>query len=158
VLRSAPTASQCRDDEPTFLQPEAIGEFADAAKRSIYDVIRLRRDVRHFRVGAEVAPDVLRRILEAAHSAPSVGLSQPWGFVLVRDRVVRERIRESLLRARAIEAERYSPARRSAYLAHLGSIPQRVRCGRPARTRGTGARHDVSARDASRERRLCRVG
>jgi 5,6-dimethylbenzimidazole synthase len=69
-------------------------------------------------VGAEVAPETLRRILGAAHSAPSVGLSQPWGFVLVRDPVVRGRIRESFLRARAIEAARYAPARRGAYLAH----------------------------------------
>lgn len=106
------------DDEPAYLLPEAIGEFADADKHAVYDVIRLRRDVRHFRVGAEVAPETLRRILDAAHSAPSVGLSQPWGFVLVRDAAIRGRIRESFLRARSIEAERYSPGRRSAYLAH----------------------------------------
>jgi 5,6-dimethylbenzimidazole synthase len=118
MLRSPAMDSDRPEHEPAYLQPEAIGEFADADKRAIYDVMRLRRDVRHFRAGAEVAPETLRRILEAAHCAPSVGLSQPWGFVLVRDAEVRARIRESFLRARALEAARFAPARRSAYLAH----------------------------------------
>lgn len=61
---------------------------------------------------------ILRRILGAAHAAPSVGLSQPWGFVIVRDHAVRTRIRESFLRARELEAARYEPDRRAAYLVH----------------------------------------
>lgn len=101
-----------------FLQPEAHAELDAAAKRAVYEVIRLRRDVRHFQTDREVADCVLERILTAAHAAPSVGLSQPWGFVLVRERAVRERIRESFLRCRALEAERFAPARRAAYLAH----------------------------------------
>ena len=48
-----------------------------------YDVLRSRRDVRGEFTGAPVADDVLRRVLDAAHSAPSVGLSQPWDFILV---------------------------------------------------------------------------
>ena len=52
---------------------------------SFYDVVHRRRDVRGEFTGGAVPPDVLRRILGAAHSAPSVGLSQPWDFVLVRD-------------------------------------------------------------------------
>ena len=104
--------------EPTFLQPEAIGEFSPSAKQAVYDCIELRRDVRHFRAGVEVESEKLMRILGAAHRAPSVGLSQPWGFVLVRDVAVRTRIRESFLRARNVEAARFSPARRAAYLTH----------------------------------------
>lgn len=103
---------------PTYLQPQARDEFTVEAKRAVYDVIELRRDVRHFRPDVEVAADVLERILQAAHCAPSVGLSQPWGFVLVRDRVVRTRIRDSFLRARELEAARYPEPRRTAYLAH----------------------------------------
>jgi 5,6-dimethylbenzimidazole synthase len=55
----------------------------------IYDVIHRRRDVRAQFTGEPVPPDVLSRILTAAHAAPSVGLSQPWDFVLVRDPAVR---------------------------------------------------------------------
>jgi nicotinate-nucleotide--dimethylbenzimidazole phosphoribosyltransferase len=98
--------------------PEAVEALAEPARRAIYDVIALRRDVRHFHPDGTVPDDVLERILAAAHLAPSVGFSQPWGFIIVRDRVVRERIRESFLRCRQAEAVRYPPERREAYLAH----------------------------------------
>jgi nicotinate-nucleotide--dimethylbenzimidazole phosphoribosyltransferase len=102
----------------TFLDPEAIAAFPDEARRAVHDVIALRRDVRHFRADRDVDPEILERILEAAHRAPSVGLSQPWGFVVVRDRDVRERIRRSFLACREAEARRFPPERRDAYLAH----------------------------------------
>ena len=56
----------------------------------LYDVIHRRRDVRGQFTGAPVAAGVLDRILAAAHAAPSVGLSQPWDFIVVRDRALRE--------------------------------------------------------------------
>jgi 5,6-dimethylbenzimidazole synthase len=56
----------------------------------LYDVIHRRRDVRGQFTGAPVAAEVLDRILAAAHAAPSVGLSQPWDFILVGDRGLRE--------------------------------------------------------------------
>jgi len=49
----------------------------------IYDTIRRRRDVRSEFTGEAIPAATLRRILEAAHCAPSVGLSQPWDFVVV---------------------------------------------------------------------------
>jgi 5,6-dimethylbenzimidazole synthase len=104
--------------DDVLLEPEAVAELSELAKRAVYDVIRLRRDVRHFQPDREVSEPVLTRILSAAHAAPSVGLSQPWGFVLVRSRAVRERIRHSFLRCREREAARFSPERRAAYLAH----------------------------------------
>ena len=54
-----------------------------------YDVIHSRRDVRGEFNGEPVDEEVLVRVLGAAHSAPSVGLSQPWDFVLVSDASVR---------------------------------------------------------------------
>lgn len=56
----------------------------DTAKvHPIYDTIRRRRDVRSEFTGEAIPAATLRRILEAAHCAPSVGLSQPWDFVVV---------------------------------------------------------------------------
>lgn len=52
---------------------------------TIYDVIRQRRDVRAEFTGELVDDATLLRILDAAHRAPSVGNSQPWDFVVVRD-------------------------------------------------------------------------
>lgn len=51
---------------------------------ALYDVINRRRDTRREFTGEPVADDVLQRVLLAAHNAPSVGMSQPWDFVLVR--------------------------------------------------------------------------
>ncbi|MGZ3428795.1 MAG: nitroreductase family protein, partial [Polyangia bacterium] len=94
-------------------------KFSDEDRRAVYDVIGKRRDIRHFRADAPLADDVLVRILGAAHQAPSVGYSQPWDFVVVRDRARRERIRQSFLRVRAAEAARFAPGeRREQYLAY----------------------------------------
>lgn len=71
----------------------------------LYDVITRRRDVRAEFTGADIAEDVLLRILGAAHAAPSVGLTQPWDFVLVRDESLRRRFREHVQDERAAFAE-----------------------------------------------------
>lgn len=67
---------------------------------SLYESIHRRRDVRGQFTGEEIDPVVLRRVLEAAHAAPSVGLSQPWDFIVVRDQATRERFREHVLSER----------------------------------------------------------
>jgi len=59
-----------------------------------YQVIHRRRDVRGEFTGAPVPGEVLYRVLGAAHAAPSVGLSQPWDFVLVRDLHTRAAFRD----------------------------------------------------------------
>jgi 5,6-dimethylbenzimidazole synthase len=105
-------------DQELFSQPQALVEFEAAAKHAVYEVMRLRRDVRHFEPSKPLDEHVLERILNAAHAAPSVGLSQPWGFVLVRSSSARQQIRESFLRCREREAAGYAPERRAAYLAH----------------------------------------
>ncbi|WP_019144029.1 5,6-dimethylbenzimidazole synthase [Aeromicrobium massiliense] len=60
-------------------------DTTDAPLTDLYDVIARRRDVRAEFTGEPVPEDVLGRVLGAAHSAPSVGHSQPWDFVLVRE-------------------------------------------------------------------------
>jgi nicotinate-nucleotide--dimethylbenzimidazole phosphoribosyltransferase len=97
---------------------ECVDRFGDEARRAIYEVIALRRDVRIFRAGDDVDEETLARILGAAHLAPSVGFSQPWGFVVIRDRERRERIRASFLRCREAESVRYPPERREQYLSY----------------------------------------
>lgn len=52
-----------------------------------YEAIFRRRDVRAEYTGQPLDDAVLHRILEAGHAAPSVGNSQPWDFVIVRDPV-----------------------------------------------------------------------
>lgn len=67
---------------------------------AFYRVIQQRRDVRAEFTGEPIAPDVLERVLGAAHSAPSVGLTQPWDFVLVRDEAIRRKFHEHVMAER----------------------------------------------------------
>jgi 5,6-dimethylbenzimidazole synthase len=57
---------------------------------ALYDVIHRRRDVRGQFTGAPIPSDTLERVLDAAHAAPSVGLSQPWDFILIADPETRQ--------------------------------------------------------------------
>jgi 5,6-dimethylbenzimidazole synthase len=68
--------------------------FPAAERRAIYRVIGERRDMRRFVPGAVVADDVLARLLAAAHSAPSVGLMQPWRFIRITAADLRGRIHD----------------------------------------------------------------
>lgn len=59
--------------------------FGTEARDALYDIIRMRRDVRAEFNGERLDEDTLMRILRAAHHAPSVGNTQPWDFVVVQD-------------------------------------------------------------------------
>ncbi|MGY8828998.1 MAG: 5,6-dimethylbenzimidazole synthase [Pseudomonadales bacterium] len=65
--------------------------FSAEERAAVYRAIAERRDMRHFS-GGEVAPELLARLLEAAHQAPSVGLMQPWRFIRITRPVLREAI------------------------------------------------------------------
>jgi nicotinate-nucleotide--dimethylbenzimidazole phosphoribosyltransferase len=80
--------------------------FADAEREAVYRVIAERRDIRRFRPDP-VGEDVLRRVLEAAHRAPSVGLMQPWRIIVVRDLGRRVAIRSLAQRERLRQADRF---------------------------------------------------
>ena len=88
--------------------PDAWAFPADV-RQGLYDVVAARRDVRRFRPDP-VQDDLLQRVLGAGHAAPSVGHSQPWRFVVVRDAGLRERAawmsdQERLAQAALLEPE-----------------------------------------------------
>jgi len=65
--------------------------FSPDERAAVYRAIAERRDMRHFS-GGTVAPQLLSRLLEAAHQAPSVGLMQPWRFIRISDRQLRGKV------------------------------------------------------------------
>ncbi len=65
--------------------------YSKAEQSAIYRAIAERRDMRHFRPDP-VAPEVLLRLLNAAHHAPSVGLMQPWRFIRITKPEIRQAI------------------------------------------------------------------
>lgn len=65
--------------------------YPDNEKEAIYKVIAERRDMRHF-LPTPIAPELLTKLLQAAHHAPSVGLMQPWRFIRISDTDLRKMI------------------------------------------------------------------
>ena len=80
--------------------------FEDDALAAVHRVIAERRDIRRFRPDP-VPDDVLRRVLESAHRAPSVGLMQPWRFLMVRSIETRSAVRQLAQRERIRQADRF---------------------------------------------------
>jgi len=78
--------------------------FTPEERAAVYRVIGERRDMRHF-AGGSVAPELLSRLLEAAHQAPSVGLMQPWRFIRITRRELRGRIQQLVEEERVRTAE-----------------------------------------------------
>ena len=67
--------------------------YTDQEQTAIYKVIAERRDMRHF-LPTPVANEMLTKILQAAHHAPSVGLMQPWRFIRISDSKLRKQIHQ----------------------------------------------------------------
>lgn len=83
--------------------------FTAPQRRAVYRVIAERRDMRRFVPGAEVPEDVLTRLLQAAHAAPSVGLMQPWRFIRITDGQLRQRIHALVDEERALTGAALGP-------------------------------------------------
>ncbi|MET0286029.1 MAG: nicotinate-nucleotide--dimethylbenzimidazole phosphoribosyltransferase [Polyangiales bacterium] len=91
-------------------------DFTELERNAVYRAIYERRDVRNYRPD-EVPEPVLTRMLEAAHQAPSVGFMQPWNFLLLRDREVRQRIYDHFAEVNTRAAEVWQDDRRHKYQA-----------------------------------------
>jgi len=81
--------------------------FSATEREVIYRLIRSRRDVRQF-APDPIPPEMLLRILEAAHHAPSVGFMQPWNFVLITSPQLRTQIKALFEEINEGEAHRVS--------------------------------------------------
>ena len=83
---------------------ESRHPYDPQALQAVYRVIYERRDMRHF-LPLPIEPVTLRRLLGAAHAAPSVGLSQPWRIVRITDAALRQQIYALVQQERARTAE-----------------------------------------------------
>ncbi|MFF7501470.1 nicotinate-nucleotide--dimethylbenzimidazole phosphoribosyltransferase [Streptomyces lavendulae] len=108
----APDAAEPADtaDAP-LAAPEAVsvGEpapaYDDAEREAVLRVMRERRDIRNGFRTDPIPHEVLLRVLEAAHHAPSVGHSQPWDFVVIRSAETRRTMHELAQRQREAYAK-----------------------------------------------------
>ncbi len=91
-------------------------KFSDEEKNGLYKAIYSRRDVRSHFTSDPIEDEVLTRILNAAHHAPSVGFSQPWNFILIKDYETRNKIKESFEIERKRSSKLVDEPKRSKYL------------------------------------------
>ena len=84
---------------PQPVSPVPAGRFSDNEREAVYRAIHTRRDVRGQFRPDPISEEVLYRLLLAAHHAPSVGLMQPWNFIVIEDASAKSRIREAFRRA-----------------------------------------------------------
>jgi 5,6-dimethylbenzimidazole synthase len=96
-------------------KPHVVGEFTDAEKAGLYKAIYERRDVRD-RFLATPIPDVaIGKLLDAAHHAGSVGFMQPWSFIVIRSKEVKEAVKAVFDQANQAAVEVFEGERRELY-------------------------------------------
>ncbi|MBZ6194693.1 nicotinate-nucleotide--dimethylbenzimidazole phosphoribosyltransferase [Streptomyces olivaceus] len=95
-------ADQILVDVPEVRRPTgpAAPAYDDAERAAVLKVMRERRDIRNGFRSDPIPHEVLLRVLEAAHTAPSVGHSQPWDFVVIRSEDTRRAMHELAMRQR----------------------------------------------------------
>ncbi|MEU0338816.1 nicotinate-nucleotide--dimethylbenzimidazole phosphoribosyltransferase [Streptomyces bobili] len=101
-------ATRAADQEESTAAVEEVREstgpaapaYADAEREAVLKVMRERRDIRNGFRSDPIPHEVLLRVLEAAHTAPSVGHSQPWDFVVIRSADTRRAMHELATRQR----------------------------------------------------------
>ena len=77
--------------------PTDLDSFTSTEKKGLYKAVFSRRDVRSYFIDKKIQDDVLVKILNAAHHAPSVGYSQPWDFILIKNKVTRLKVKNSFI-------------------------------------------------------------
>lgn len=87
----------------------------DLERDALYKIIHSRRDVRKNFISDPIPDEVLERILNAAHHAPSVGFMQPWDFVLVTDEHTKQKIKQGYEAAHSESAQLFAEDKRSTY-------------------------------------------
>ena len=91
-------------------------EFSEVEKAGFYKAIYSRRDVRSHFTSDPIDDKVLTKILNAAHHAPSVGFSQPWNFILIKDSKTKKKIKESFEIEHKYASEKLTDTKKSEYL------------------------------------------
>ena len=92
----------------------AAPDFDAAFRQRLHDLLVWRRDIRHFRTDP-LPPGTLERLIGIACLAPSVGLSQPWRFVIVDDAARRAAVRDNFSACNAEALASYAGDRAQHY-------------------------------------------
>ena len=97
------------------MDPTQQHPFSKAERDAVYKAIFTRRDVRGEFLSQEIPDETLARILKAAHHAPSVGFMQPWDFLLIRSKKVKQQVHQLFVKADAEAAALFEGERQQTY-------------------------------------------
>ncbi|WP_371501343.1 nicotinate-nucleotide--dimethylbenzimidazole phosphoribosyltransferase [Kitasatospora sp. NBC_00374] len=118
AVEHAPTEEQApvqeqapAEEQPAVERGPAAPGYDEAGREAVHQVIRERRDIRNGFRPDPIPHEVLIRVLEAAHTAPSVGYSQPWDFVVIRSAKTRQKMHRLAERQRVAFADSLPKAR-----------------------------------------------
>ena len=94
---------------------EDSNDFSEEERAAVYRTIFSRRDVRGDFLNNPIPDDVLTRVLQAAHHAPSVGFMQPWDFMLISSKEKRQGVHDLFLEANEEAAQMFDGDRQQLY-------------------------------------------
>jgi nicotinate-nucleotide--dimethylbenzimidazole phosphoribosyltransferase len=125
--------------------------FAEHERAGVWRAIAERRDIRRFRTDPLPEP-LLQRLLEAAHQAPSVGLMQPWRFILIRSEHTKAAMQALAARERLVQADHFDGRARQYLDLKIEGIREAplsicVCCDRDSRGREVLGRHTIPDTD-----------
>jgi 5,6-dimethylbenzimidazole synthase len=95
---------------------EMTDRFTPEEKNGLYKAIHSRRDVRSHFISKPIEDEILSRILNAAHHAPSVGFSQPWNFILIKNPQTKLKVKESFKKEKERSSHLIEDPKKSKYL------------------------------------------
>jgi len=90
-------------------------EITQDERDAVYKTIYNRRDTRSEFIEQEVDDEVIKRLLDAAHHAPSVGYMQPWDFVVIKDPKIKQKIKDGFEVAHKEAAQMFEGEKREKY-------------------------------------------
>lgn len=89
--------------------------FTKEEMEAVYKAIYTRRDVRSF-LPNPIPTEIVHKIINAGHHAPSVGFMQPWNFIIVSSKEVKEQLAWAADKERRALAIHYEGEKESKFL------------------------------------------
>lgn len=109
------------------IEKSLLREFSRTEKRGVYKAIYKRRDVRGYFLPKPIQDRLLRKLLDAAHHAGSVGFMQPWSFIVIRSEQVKRSVKNLFDEANQAAAKVFEGEKRELYsrlkLEGIGEAP-----------------------------------
>jgi len=90
-------------------------KISEEERNAVYKTIFSRRDVRSDFTDEKIPESILKRVLTAAHHAPSVGFMQPWDFIVVNDIITKQKIKHGFDQANAVSKAMFSEDKQKQY-------------------------------------------